>query len=70
MIWREVWTHVSSEMDCENLLTRHSAKSIARIEGADIITVEKEFRSGERRAISRLSDSTACSKSDGDGRGM
>jgi hypothetical protein len=70
MIWREVWTHVSSALVCDKLLTECSAKSTARTQGPDILTIEEEFRTGERCAISRLQDSTACAKPDGDGRGM
>lgn len=54
----------------EAKLTIHSSESTARAKGADIVSVEEEFRSREGCEISRLANSTACAESHGSGRGM
>lgn len=46
-------------------LTLFSSKSTARAEVTDILTVQEELRTGEGRAIPRLTDSTACAESNG-----
>ena len=51
------------------LMCSNSSEGVAGAQGADIITIEEELCSGERRAISRFADSVAGPKSHGIGRG-